>query len=35
VSFLFIAPGLVTMIVGLVLMLPIVVLQIKRSKKQG
>jgi TRAP transporter 4TM/12TM fusion protein len=32
VSFLFIAPGLTTMAVGLVLMLPIVILQLRRAK---
>ena len=32
VSFLFIAPGLNTMAIGLILMLPIVILQIKRSR---
>jgi len=32
VSFLFIAPGLVTMGIGIVLMLPIVVLQVRRGK---
>jgi len=31
VSFLFIAPGLVTMGIGLVLMLPILILQTKRT----
>ncbi|MFT7370889.1 MAG: TRAP transporter 4TM/12TM fusion protein [Octadecabacter sp.] len=34
VSFLFIAPGLATMAVGLVLMLPIVVLQLRRAKAE-
>jgi TRAP transporter 4TM/12TM fusion protein len=32
VSFLFIAPGLTTMAVGLVLMLPVVILQLRRAK---
>ena len=32
VSFLFIAPGLITMAIGIILMLPIAVIQIKRSK---
>lgn len=34
VSFLFIAPGLVTMGIGLLLMLPILLLQVKRRKMQ-
>ena len=33
-SFLFIAPGLITMAVGMVLMLPIAIMQIKRSKSK-
>lgn len=34
VSFLFIAPGLTTMAVGLVLMLPIIILQLRRAKTE-
>jgi UPF0716 family protein affecting phage T7 exclusion len=35
VSFLFIAPGLLTMGIGLLLMAPIVLLQVRRAKRSA